>query len=187
MNRLPINFARTQSPWRLPAKGKPALFFGFVLVTLAFILGGSWLWQEYRYLTEIKAQLAQEKFRLGAQQPAVMAQPKRVNNAADIDTMNSAIRRLNTPWPYIFSGFESVASPKVALLSIAPDAKVALLRGTAEARTHEAMIDYVQRLSETEPFVYAVLVKHEINDRDPQRPLHFSFEVRLQAPKKEAR
>lgn len=98
----------------------------------------------------------------------------------DVDAINAVTHRLNTPWPDIFATLEQTTPRNVALLGVEPDTGQARLRGSARAADHRAMVDYVDRLSSRWPLGQARLVRHEMDDKDPTRPLKFQFEVTLQ-------
>jgi hypothetical protein len=98
-------------------------------------------------------------------------------SAAQVLAVNGAIGQLNTPWPALLDAFESVARADIALLQIEPDNQRRLVKGVAEARDHQTMLDYLAALGAAAPFSRALVSKQEINDKDPNRPLRFSFEA----------
>lgn len=99
----------------------------------------------------------------------------------EVEAFNAVAHRLNTPWPDIFAALEQTMPGNVALLGVEPDTGHARLRGSARAADHRAMVDYVERVSSRSPFGQARLVRHELDEKDPARPLKFQFEVSLRS------
>lgn len=93
------------------------------------------------------------------------------------NAVNSAIAQLNLPWRDLLDALEAATTANVALLSIDPDSKKQVVKGTAETKTSSEMISYIERLKRQSFFSSVVLTKHEINDRDANRPYRFQFEV----------
>jgi len=60
---------------------------------------------------------------------------------------------------------------------IAADAKRHLVKGVAEARNADVMIDYIGRLKQQPFFGNAVLTRHEANNQDANESLRFEFEA----------
>lgn len=92
--------------------------------------------------------------------------------------VNSAIAQLNLPWRDLLDAIEVATPTTVALLALDPDAKKQTLKGTAEAKSSDAMIAYIEQLKRQDFFDSVVLTKHEVNEQDPNKPLRFQFEVR---------
>jgi Tfp pilus assembly protein PilN len=65
----------------------------------------------------------------------------------------------------------------VALLALEPDAKRRVLRITAEARSSDDMLAYVERLQDEDWFSGVALTRHEINEQDPNRPIRFQLDA----------
>jgi len=87
--------------------------------------------------------------------------------------INNAITQLNLPWAPLFESLENLQPRDVALLSLEPDGKKRLLRILAEAKQPDDMIAFVRLLREQPQFADAVLLKHEVNVQDPNRPIRF--------------
>jgi hypothetical protein len=112
-----------------------------------------------------------------SQVSAARAQP--VLSAAERHAWNDITRQLNTPWGPLLAALEAATPADVALVLIEPDSRQGIVRLQAEAKTLESLLAYVQRLQATEPFGSAVLVKHETNEQDPNRPLRLTINLRL--------
>ena len=163
--------------WRQPvaARGRAILIaLGAVAGVAAVALSWQVLHLE-RQIAETTQAIALARHEVAARTPP--PRPPLLLSEAQVLAINGAIGQLNTPWPAMLDAFESVATAKVALLQIEPDNRRRLVKGVAEARDHQGMLDYLAALGSAAPFVRAVVSKQEINDRDPHRPLRFSFEA----------
>lgn len=94
-----------------------------------------------------------------------------------VDAVNQAVGQLNLPWRDLFDAIDTSTPANIALLSITPDARKQLVRGVAEAASSAAMLDYIRTLKRHPFFSEAVLTRHEVNDKDPNRPIRFQFDV----------
>jgi Tfp pilus assembly protein PilN len=92
--------------------------------------------------------------------------------------INQATSQLNLPWPDLLDTIEGSTPASIALLSLEPDGKIHLLKGLAETKTSDSMLAYVEQLRQQPFFSSVVLIKHEINEQDPNKPLRFQFEAR---------
>ena len=95
--------------------------------------------------------------------------------------VNKAIEQLNLPWRDLFDAMESATPANIALIAIEPDAKKHVLKATAEAKTSDDMIGYIEQLKRQEFFGSVLLTKHEINEQDPNKPVRFQLEARWMA------
>lgn len=91
--------------------------------------------------------------------------------------VNHAIAQLNLPWAKIFDAIEAATPASVALLAIEPDAKKHSIKVTAETKTSDGMLDYLEQLKGQALFEAVVLTKHEVHDQDPNRPFRFHLEA----------
>ncbi|HZV65151.1 MAG TPA: PilN domain-containing protein, partial [Telluria sp.] len=66
--------------------------------------------------------------------------------------------------------------------ALEPDARKRTMRITAEAKTSDDMIAYVEQLKQQELFAAVVLTRHEINDQDPNKPIRFQLDAQWTAP-----
>ncbi|MGZ5819748.1 MAG: PilN domain-containing protein, partial [Burkholderiaceae bacterium] len=96
---------------------------------------------------------------------------------AQANAVNNAIQQLNLPWRDLFSAIESATPSTIALLAIEPDAKKHVLKATAEAKTSDDMIGYIEQLKKQGLFSNVLLAKHEINEQDPNKPIRFQLEA----------
>ena len=175
--RLRIDFAPAslrRTLFQLP----PAVWAGAVL-GLALCVGAALAGQQLAERGRARAaqtraaeqRLARARVQVLAPAPKARIAPER---AAYI---NAAILQLNLPWRELQEAVAAATPPAVALLTLEPDAKKHVLRLSAEAKTSDDMIAYVQALKEQEFFTRVVLTRHETNEQDPNRPLRFQLEA----------
>ncbi len=89
-----------------------------------------------------------------------------------------AAQDLATPWTLLLAELEQASKDsqgQVALLGVEPDHGKHSVRVSAEARTLELAINYVQRLQSSRSLEYPMLDRHEIRADDPQRPVRFEL------------
>ena len=165
--RLNIDFA----PTRRRASARSLLLFAGALVAL-----GAASWNTLTVFDDMRRM----------SRGLTIATPNRIPartalSPAQTDTINRAIRQLNLPWERLFFEVESRLNGRIALLALEPDAANRVLRLHAEAKSAEDMLDFVRAL-ETSTFLdEAILVRHEINEADRNRPLRFVAEARWPA------
>ena len=98
--------------------------------------------------------------------------------ASEADAIAGALAvvgHLAGPGERLFVTLEAIDDPGVALLAFTPDTRKRTLRILAEAKDADAMLSYLRVLEQSRTFTQVVLVEHEIQDSDPQRPLRFSL------------
>jgi len=131
---------------------------------------------------EVDALQAALRARAGAAvvQPAVQrASPINEQQAAAV---NAAVMQLNLPWRALHDAVREATPSTVALLALEPDARKRVLRITAEARSSDDMIAYVELLQKQNWFAGVSLVRHEIGEQDPNRPIRFQIDAGWGAP-----
>ncbi|MDN4059306.1 PilN domain-containing protein [Massilia sp. YIM B02769] len=96
--------------------------------------------------------------------------------------VNAAVMQLNLPWRALHDAVREATPATVALLALEPDARKRVLRITAEARSSDDMIAYVEQLQTQKWFGAVTLVRHEIGEQDPSRPIRFQVDAQWGAP-----
>ena len=91
--------------------------------------------------------------------------------------VNAAIMQLNLPWRALHDAVRSATPANVALLALEPDAKKRVLRISAETKNSDDMLAYVEALGREEWFGAVTLVRHEVVEQDPNRPLRFQIDA----------
>lgn len=176
MKTIHIDFSRRTFRRAVAQIGVLTWLLGGIGLALCIMLGmRTWsLYQQSRAqeveIYRLKAQLAQRN----AKRPVAKKWTVPVEQA---NAVNQAIVQLNLPWRDLLETMEVTTPSSIALLSLEPDAKKRQLRVQAEAKTSDAMIAYVEQLKRQSFLHEVVLVKHEINEQDPNKPTRFQFEA----------
>lgn len=150
---------------------------GLVLCTSAALTG----WQLLQQQHEREHQLEHARARQAALSAAPAPVAKVAIPEAQAAFINAAIMQLNLPWRELQDAVAAATPQNVALLALEPDARKHVLKLTAEARSSDDMVGYIEQLKEQELFSSVVLTRHEINDQDPNRPLRFQIEAEWRA------
>ena len=93
--------------------------------------------------------------------------------ARETKQANAAILALSLPWKEFFDAFEATRANDVAVLAIEPDAQKGVVRISAEAKGLESMLNYVSSLQKIALFREVLILNHQIQDQDPQKPVRF--------------
>jgi hypothetical protein len=98
--------------------------------------------------------------------------------ARSVEDARSAVHQLTTPWSDLLLELEAAgrqSKGSVALLTIEPDRDRGRVRIMAEARTLPAALIYVHRLQQGRALRGALLDQHEVQTKDPERPVRFQM------------
>ncbi|MES2152925.1 MAG: PilN domain-containing protein [Pseudomonadota bacterium] len=154
---------------------------GWTLCALALLLCVAAGSVGYRLWAQQRAnvlQLAALKPAASAPAPVLPASaPAPQISEAQASVVNAAVLQLNLPWRALRDAIGAATPAEVALLALEPDARKHSIKITAEAKTSDAMIAYIEQLKQQELFVAVTLVRHEINDQDPNKPIRFQLEA----------
>jgi hypothetical protein len=115
------------------------------------------------------------------------AQPRKQLPAVSNDELALArdtVERLGLPWTKLFAALESAATDQVALLAIEPDTKTGTVKISGDSKDYLAALGYVLNLSQAEALSNVQLVRHEVKQNDPQRPVAFSISAAWNEVKK---
>ena len=93
--------------------------------------------------------------------------------------VNEVVRQLGLPWARMIAAVEKAATADVVVLQLQPEAQQRLLRLTAEAKTREAMLQYVRRLGGDSALAEVHLGRHEVRVDQPGRPIQFAVQAAL--------
>jgi Tfp pilus assembly protein PilN len=125
---------------------------------------------------EVDAQLAALRARAAA--PVVVPPVQRPSvGEREAAAVNGAISKLNLPWRALHDAVRAATPPNIALLALEPDAKKQVLRISAEAKNSDDMLAYVAALGQGTLFGTVTLVRHEVMEQDPNRPLRFQLDA----------
>lgn len=128
---------------------------------------------DYRGLKQQEQELARG---LGGRASDVVPSRARVltqTQTVEVQAANQVIQALNVPWGQLVAAFETRDSAHVALLAIEPDARKQVVRITGEARTLAQLPDYLELLGRQSLLRDVVLLEHQIQLQDPQKPVRF--------------
>jgi len=90
-------------------------------------------------------------------------------------------RDLQVPWAQMLAVLESVQSRDVTLLAVEPSAVLHNVRITAEAKSADAMLNFVDALR-GQSFPEATLASHQLEAQVPGKPVRFTIQARWSAP-----
>src|SRR3954465_9828562 len=96
-------------------------------------------------------------------------------SAEEVGLARDTVERLALPWPKLFAALEAAASDQVALLAIEPDTKSGTVKISGDSKDYLAALGYVLNLSQADTLSHVQLVRHEVRQNDPQRPVSFSI------------
>jgi Tfp pilus assembly protein PilN len=96
--------------------------------------------------------------------------------------VNAAVLQLNLPWRALHDAIAAATPANIALLALEPDPRRRSMKITAEAKNSDDMIAYVEKLKQQELFGAVALLRHEINELDPNRPIRFQLDAQWNAP-----
>ena len=115
------------------------------------------------------------------------AQPRKPVHAVSVEEAALArdtVERLGLPWTKLFAALESAANDQVALLAIEPDTKSGTVKISGDSKDYLAALAYVLNLSQADALSHVQLVRHEVKQNDPQRPVAFSISAAWNEVKK---
>ena len=170
-----MSLRRLQIDYIVPPR-RPRLA-GFIVLALALAAAGV-LVERYR---EVKLALERVEASGGLvnaeRRPARAVSRERIQEEAK--SAEAVLRQLSLPWSAIIETVEKAATADVAILQMQPDAQQRQLRLAAEARTQEAMLEYVRGLVAAKSLANAHVVSHQVQVDDPQRPIQFTVQASL--------
>ena len=159
------------------APPRRAVWPGIVVLALSLALG-AWLFERYREARLELVKLETESGLMSPERRPARALP-RERLDAETKAAEAVVRQLTVPWAALVGALEKASMRDVALLQLQPDADQRRLRLTAEARDREAMFSYLRRLEAAPALAEVVLVSHQVQQDDPQRPIQFSVQAML--------
>ncbi|MBH3410543.1 MULTISPECIES: PilN domain-containing protein [Pseudomonas] len=169
MRRLDLEFQPRRSgplAWSLLALGAVAVA-GLVLVHQ----------QLQAEQADLETQLHSLELQLGRRPAPVAPQNSAASReqAERLAQMRSVSQQLQRPWQQLFAMLEAQPQDDVALLTLTPDARKGQVRITAEARNLEAMLQYHQRLEQSDALSDVSLLNHEVLAGQPEHPVRFNL------------
>ncbi len=144
MRRLAIDFA-PPSMWAVVAQTRTATWILGCLGLLAFIGAVFHMVALLRQQDILQGELRKAQTMLTAPDAHQGRRNGPLISEARANAVNKAIAQLNLPWGALLDAVEAASSSTIAVLSLEPDAKKRLLRGSAEAKTSDDLIAYLER------------------------------------------
>ena len=160
MQRIELDFIRRapRSRWA-----------GRVLLAVAVGLAGD---MAFSYASLVRAVKHNEAIVARAQPQRPVAAPA---SADEVALARDTVERLALPWSKLFAALEAAANDQVALLAIEPDTKSGTVKISGDSKDYLAALGYVLNLSKADALSHVQLVRHEVKQNDPQRPVAFSI------------
>lgn len=168
MQRIELDFVR-----RRPA----SRWAGRVLLAVALGVAGEMAFTFVQLERSVRANEAIVA-RTQPRKPVQSVSPEEVAVARE------TVDRLGLPWSKLFAALEGAASEQVALLAIEPDTKSGTVRISGDSKDYLAALTYVLNLSRNDALSQVQLVRHEVKQNDPQRPVSFSISAAWKELKK---
>ena len=169
---------RVELDYLAPRRRAPWLGIGLLVAALAM---AAELFESYRDTQAELARLELASSMAAPQRRAPSAPPSKERLDAQTRNAESVVRQLSLPWAALIQAIEASATRDVAVLQLQPDAETRSVRLTAQARSREAMFDYLRRLAAIPVLADPHVVSHQVQRDDPQRPIQFSVQAGLRA------
>ncbi len=181
MKRVRIDFAPPSLARALHRTG--ALAWSLALLALLLCAGAGFIgWQTMARQRALDTQLALLRAQSVAPVVVLAAAPKLPPvGAPQAGAINAAVMQLNLPWRALRDAVAEATPKGVALLALEPDPRRLSMKITAEAKTSDEMFGYIERLKQQELFSAVALLRHEINELDPNKPIRFQIDAQWSA------
>jgi Tfp pilus assembly protein PilN len=164
---------RVELDYLAPVRATPWL--GVLLLVISLAAAGV-LVKRYADTQEALASLEASGKRVSPERRPLPAVSKE-RLEAEVKSAESVVRQLALPWASMIQAIEQSATRDVALLQLQPDAETRSVKLTAEARTREAMFDYLRRLEASRGLAQVHVVSHQVQKDDPRHPVQFSLQA----------
>lgn len=147
---------------------------GVILLLLAAVALSLTVQHYYRLAAEMSDwQASLSKF-----ERRVQVKPKHhdvLDVVQEIRHANEILRQLSLPWEKLFRAVESSVNQEVTLLGMEPDIEKHIVHISCEAKNIGAMLNYIRQLEKQHDFGSVYLQSHQIQERDPEKPVRFSL------------
>jgi hypothetical protein len=168
---------RVELDYLAPSRGP--IWPGLIVLAVSLVVAGA-LMARYRDTHNELARLqATGKLVSPERRPQVSLSKERLE--AEVKSAESVVRELSLPWASLIQAIEQSSTREVALLQLQPDPETRTVKLTAEARTREAMFDYLRRLGSAKGLAEIHVVSHQLQREDPQHPIQFSVQASLRS------
>ena len=148
---------------------------GYALLAVSLIVAAE-MAQRYREAQVELERHATTQGMLGAKRPPPpRASKQRIDE--EVKEVDAVTRQLTLPWGALIESMESAGTQDVAILQLQPEAQQRVLRIIGEARSQDAMVDYLKRLADARGFAQVHLLSHQVQQDDPQHPVQFAAQA----------
>lgn len=153
---------------------------GYLLLGLFALLLGTLMLKTAaieREASQLYDELKQARAEVGGEKKTVLSgeDKRRLGDAMTVAKRISG--ELNLPWGQFFASLEHAKTDNIGLLEIATEPKSGAVHITAEARAYPAMLDYVARLSKEPALAEVYLIRHRVDEQNPEKPVQFTVEA----------
>jgi hypothetical protein len=148
---------------------------GYALLAVSLLVAAE-MANRYRQAQEETERTAATKGLLVAKRPAA-PRPSKQKEDEQVKEVEAIMRQLTLPWGPLIETVENAGTKDIAILQLQPEAQQRVLRITAEARTQDAMVDYLKRLTQARGFGEVHLLNHQVQQDDPQHPVQFAAQA----------
>jgi Tfp pilus assembly protein PilN len=156
-----------------------ARWSGYLLLAVALALAGHSVVRYQAVQLELgRIQTAKDMLNVERRAPQPIPKARLDEQLKNAETV---VRQLALPWAVLVQTLEEAAINEVAILQLQPEAQQRLLKITAEARTNDAMLEYLRRLAAAKTLSGVHLLSHQVQTEDPQQPIQFSVQARFKA------
>lgn len=170
-----MSMRRLELDYIAPPRASRALGAAVLVIALAAAVT---LVERYRGVRSELERIETAQRLLGPQQAAGRPVP-RARLEEEAKSVESVLRQLALPWGAIIETVEGATTGDVAILQLQPDAQQRQLRLGAEARTQQAMLEYLRRLAAAKGLAEVHVVSHQVQSEDPNRPIQFTVQAQL--------
>jgi hypothetical protein len=95
--------------------------------------------------------------------------------AQEVARANEVLHQLTLPWQELLLAVEAAGGRNVTLLSLEPDMERREVKISGEARDMMLLLNYISQLEQQEAFGQVLLQNHQVQLRDPERPVRFAL------------
>lgn len=117
-----------------------------------------------------------EKAELSQQAKGQPRAPVVALSATEQKAAATMLQQLNVRWFDLLQALESQQVPEVALLQLLPDANRGQFVLSGEAKSYQVLLEYVSHLQTMSALSQVHLLKHQVNESHPQRPVSFEIQ-----------
>jgi hypothetical protein len=154
---------------------RPPRWPGYALLAVSLVVAGE-MTQRYRDAQVDLERHATTQGMIGVKRPPPSrASKQRIDD--EVKEVDAVMRQLTLPWGALIESIESAGTADIAILQLQPEAQQRVLRIIGEARTQDAMVDYLKRLADARGLAQVHLLSHQVQQDDPQRPVQFAAQA----------